>query len=229
MWETRVLDGLGFRPYQAGVFQDCFDPEEFVVDSALAGVPPADIEPWVDIMSVEYNRDFDSPLLAPGYPCNAGGEDEGRLSLCSGEVDGELFHVVSYETDEPIPLAHPEYHFELRFDFDSDGDAGNDIVPTDALPNDYRTGTDTAIVAQYRPDSGWSLSRKLVSEAGQRVANARFIVDGPVVALVVQASDFASNKPRGRISIVRHTGDLGRAPPHDWSGFLFPPNSEDPF
>lgn len=230
-FQREVLERLGVDDAEVGG-RRCREPEEYTIASPFPGVPDADIEPAVNIIRVEVLREVRSDIDEGAYPCGAGGEPIGELAICgdfAGPVPpGNL--IVTFETDEPLPLADPDDHLLIGFGFDSDGIFENNTTPENAV-DDFHLRIDRWVEISYHPGEGWSLAAYAQTVEGPlRLSTAMsLIIDGPVVALLAPLVEFAVVTPQTRVFLLRHTGDFGREPPHDWSGFVFPSLSESLF
>lgn len=229
-FQRALIDRLGVDEADVGG-RRCREPEEYTIASPFRGVPDADIEPAVNIIRVEVLREIRAAIDLDTYPCGVGGEETGELALCDSVAatpPGSM--IVTFETDEPLPLADPDDYLLIGFGFDSDGVVRNNTTPENS-PDDFHLRIDRWIEATYEPASGWRLEAFANTPDGPlRLATfGRLIIDGPVVALVAPLVEFAVTSPQVRVYLIRHTGDFGREPPHDWSGFVFPSLSESLF
>jgi hypothetical protein len=93
-----------------------------------------------------------------------------------------------------------------------------------SYPNDFFDNTDTWYVAEYSPSGGWSLAATDATGGGTVTftTDARIIIAGNVMILVVPASEFTQEFPMFRVTNFRHTGDWGINPPHNWDGCVYP-------
>jgi hypothetical protein len=231
VFQRAVLERLGVNDAEVAA-RRCRDPEETEISSPLRGVPDAAIEPAVNIIAVELLYEVGSEIAGAAYPCGAGGEPAGELAICGAQAGPAIAGstIATFETDEPLPLADPGDHYLVGFGFDGDGLVENNTTPADS-PDDFHLRIDRWIEATYRPGDGWSLA-SFAFVAGEVIeldSESRLVIDGPVAALIVPAFELEIARPPSRIFLLRHTGDFGAAPPHDWSGYLFPTLSEPLF
>lgn len=230
-FQRQVIDRLGVDDAEVGS-RRCREPEEYVISSPFAQIPDAVIEPSVNIIRVEVFRGVRSDIDETAYPCESGGEDTGELVLCGG-LEGlppAGSTIVSFETDEPLPFADPTDHIEIGFGFDSDNLIRNNTTPENS-PDDFHLRVDRWLEITYEPGRGWALEAFANTDGGiiSLATSARLVIDGPVVALVASLAEFAVDDPKFRLYLLRHPGDFGAAPPHDWTGFVFPSLSEPLF
>lgn len=159
------------------------------------------------------------------YPCNEADEDS--LALCS--TDGQKFDqdddyvVVAFELEQAMAQEDPTNFFVVAFSFDSDGDPSNNFMPPAETANDYVGQTDKWYAASYEPSTGWTMDA--FHWNGTAIENvpttARLIFERNSAGLLAPASEFATEVPGSRISLFRHTGDMGAN--GDWSGLVYPP------
>ena len=157
------------------------------------------------------------------YPC---GEGDEAFTVChaSEENLSEGDYIVAYHILEaPVPLNDGTNHYQYGFVFDSDGEDTNNYDP--ALPYDFYKGSDRWYEVVYTPDAGWILTVSdsefsgtsgLWSESVEVESDARIIIDGPLIALVVPSIELNSSNPSYRVTAFRHTGDWGHPDPFDW-------------
>lgn len=150
------------------------------------------------------------------YPCGMGTEGMTLFENTSPIPDGDYIVVVNVVSDA-VPLNDPTSFWTYGFVFDSDDDPANNFQPLPQFPGDFFQDTDLWYQAQYSPSSGWSLrvTDAAVDPSGSISSQARLIISGNVLVLVVPASEFAVPRPKYRLTNFRHTGDFGQTPPHD--------------
>ncbi len=143
------------------------------------------------------------------FPC---GEGPVGTTLCaSGNAfsEGDWVYVAA-TVAEDLVLDDSTGSYQLAFVFDADGNANNNYVPAPQYPNDFFQGTDKWYQALYTPGSGWELQ---VSDqrlgGGQVVSDARFILAGRQLALLLPRSELDGSSPRFRVTAFRHEGDYG--------------------
>lgn len=161
------------------------------------------------------------------FPCGSAGQG---LTLCDGSAGafppGDTVVVVN-QVYVDIPTADASNIYQYGFVFDSDDDPADNYQASVQYPADFFHDTDLWFVAAHDPASGWELQVTDASN-GQFVSiatDARIIIKGNVMALVVPASEFASATPPWRITAFRHTGDYGLQS-GDWDGDIEPPVAE---
>jgi len=190
-------------------------------DPGMVKLPP---EPELAARLLYYGRGPLPGAINTILPC---GETAEELVLCPSAATGSGDHyVLLYETAEPLTQAHPDNLYELGFVFDGDESAENNFRPTTLFSTDFFENTDQWFEARYSPTTGWS-SRALLARGMEVVSvpdsAARIVIRGRVAALVVPASEVDAFDPGARVTLFRHTGDLGQEQPFDWSGSVTPP------
>jgi hypothetical protein len=142
----------------------------------------------------------------------------------SSEVpaDDETSLVILNRMDGPIPDGDPTKRYQYGFVFDADGDASNNYQAPPEYPNDFFDGTDRWYTADYDPSTGWSVTVRTAIDGQITTAasQARVVMTGRSIALIVPKSEFSGAEPMGRFSAFCHTGDWGAASP--WDGSLWP-------
>ena len=125
--------------------------------------------------------------------------------------------------NDTIPHADPVNYLQYGFVFDRDGDTENNFEPHPTYPYDFFQDTDYWIVASYNPEVGWTLqaSDATVSPPVTVSSDARMIVTGNALILLVPRSEFMADYIGYRMSAYRHPGDLGVG--GDWDGDVQPP------
>lgn len=157
------------------------------------------------------------------YPCGAGDHGytvcpESPADLAAGDF------VIAYQVMKgEIPVADAANHYQYGFVFDSDALGDNNYWGS--LPYDFFADSDRWYEALYDPDDGWSLKVSTASSSSSTevASEARVIIDGAAIVLVVPASEFTSEAPPYRVTAFRHTGDWGLEDPYDWNGDMSPP------
>ncbi len=111
---------------------------------------------------------------------------------------------------EDLVLDDPTGSYQLAFVFDADGNPNNNYVPSPQYPKDFFQGTDKWYQALYTPGVGWELQVSDVRLGGQQVAsNARFVLAGRELGLLVPRSELDGDSPSFRVTAFRHEGDYG--------------------
>src|SRR5690606_18817381 len=116
-------------------------------------------------------------------------------------------------------------HHQYAFVFDSDADPSNNYQASSQYPNDFFDNTDRWYVASYTPQQGWRI--EVSNASGGTItpisSDARIVIDGAMMMLLVPADELASPCPPYRMTAFTHRGDYGLNPPYDWSGDVEPP------
>jgi hypothetical protein len=214
------------------LFSELIDPDNIRTCQAIPEAPTLHFdasverrlpEPAVSAEILAYARGSLNAPLDASFPC---GDTPAQLVLCAagGNVAGDHY-VVAYETLEPLVRTSPENLYEHGFAFDGDEDRMNNFIPDMRVADDFFENTDQWFIANYNPTTGWVFRAFIarnqnVVQQGQ--SDARMIIRGRSVALVVPAGELESFDPAARINLFRHTGDLGLEDPNNWSGLVFP-------
>lgn len=160
------------------------------------------------------------------FPCGMG--PNGR-TLCapnstSVPTSGDMIALTAaYEG--PIPLSDLSHYFQYGYVFDADGITTNNYQPAPPYVNDFFTSSDRWYTADFSPSLGWSLGVKTALNGtvmNVTNSNARLIMSGSSMTLIVPASEFTSMAPSFRSSAFSHLGDYGLNAPYNYDGSLFP-------
>ncbi len=100
----------------------------------------------------------------------------------------------------------------------------NNYQASPDYPNDFFQDTDLWYEAAYDPASGWRLNVTDAADVSviSIPSDARIIMYGNVLVLVVPRSELSVTAPDFRITAFRHGGDYGMNAPHDYSGSIWP-------
>ena len=161
-------------------------------------------------------------ILDDILPC---GETEFGLVLCPETEVGEeheIYHFVFESVRAPIPTGDPDHYYQYGIVFDSDDNPDNNWVAHPDFPGDVYQGTDQWYSAEYRPNDGWKLKvSEIINGAIVPMASdAKMVIAGESMILIVPASEFESADPKYRVTTYEHTGDYGNNTP--WSGDVHP-------
>lgn len=186
--------------------------------------------------------------LANGLPTAAGtcGQGQGYLVVCPADPDPKPAsdYLLFYQlTAAPIGVTVASGLATYAFVLDKDGKKENNFKPDPQFPNDFYTGTDRWLEVSKTPNGKWQLDITIDPLIGGTQATvrsgARAIVRnnalwvlvptyGPVSPFFDPARPNDTSGPgvvsrvEFRATAFRHNGDLGMAPPHAWSGDLYP-------
>lgn len=157
------------------------------------------------------------------FPC---GRDGDTLVLCDLEdpapQDDYLMATMVLEGD--IPLDGEQWHLQYGFVFDSDRDPSNNYVAPPEYPGDFFDDTDRWYAVTYDPAKGWALTVSIIVDGEVRGASsqARMIVQGNTMTLLVPRIEFHEPCPSYRMTAFAHEGDYGLRPPYVFSADVEP-------
>jgi hypothetical protein len=144
--------------------------------------------------------------------------------LCSSGgafAPGDWVFLTSTMLDDLV-LDDPKGIYQLAYVFDADGVESNNYAASSEYPGDFFIGTDKWYEALYTPATGWELKVRDVRQGFAEVpSDARLILAGREMALLLPRSELDGATPRFRVTTFRHEGDYGfEGGP--WSGMYFP-------
>jgi hypothetical protein len=153
------------------------------------------------------------------YPCGPG---INGWTLCATQAALEPgpYVIIVNVLEGDVPRNDPGRIYQYGFVFDADDDESNNYVPSPPFTNDFFRDTDWWCEARYDASSGWTLAATDARDGNflNVQTNARLIIDGNTMTLVVPASELSADLPTYRVTAFSHSGDFGQNPPHDWEG-----------
>jgi len=188
------------------------DEFEFVARGAVVAELGADV--------------VDAVLNSGPYACDS--ESDARV-ICPdllGDAEVGEFGIGYYALGAPFDVERLDF-MERRygFAFDANNLARDNFEAPDGAPNDFFQGSDQWYELVRDIEGEWSLEAKAVS-GGEPVSietEARAVIDGAVVALIVPTSEFEVSDPDYRVTAFGHNGDWGLEEPFAWRGDVSPP------
>lgn len=181
------------------------------------------------VVAIETTLDAEQLRSAFGngaYPCGPG---LNGLTVCTTTGGAPLqagrYIVVQNVVEAAVPRNDPGKIYQYGFVFDADDDESNNYVPSPPFTNDFFRGTDRWYEAVYDELGFWTLTATDARD-GNLVSvqsDARLIMKGNTLTLVVPASEFSADPPSYRVTSFCHTGDFGQNPPNVWGGDVEPP------
>jgi len=161
--------------------------------------------------------------LAAEYPC---GQHPTGETLCGSQAPltpGD--YILAYNVLHSDLVTDDGAYYTYGFPFDGDGDLANNYVSV-AYPNDFYQNSDRWWEGRKYADSDFMLE-SIDARGGNFTwmqTDARMLMTGNLVMLVVPASEFQVDLPTYRLTSFEHLGDWGWYDP--WSADVQPTVAE---
>ena len=161
--------------------------------------------------------------LAAEYPC---GQHPTGETLCGSQAPlapGD--YILAYNVLHSDLVTDDGAYYTYGFPFDGDGDLANNYVSV-AYPNDFYQNSDRWWEGRKYADSDFMLE-SIDARGGNFTwmqTDARMLMTGNLVMLVVPASEFQVDLPTYRLTSFKHMGDWGWYDP--WSADVQPTVAE---
>ncbi len=156
------------------------------------------------------------------FPCGPGQEDQTLCPPDAGPTGAGLFHVVIVGFGGPVPTNDLPNIYQYGFVFDADATGPNNFPAPPGFENDFFQDTDLWFVVGVDQGPSLSITDARSGALSPAPINARVIIRGNAIALVVPAPAFEVEDPPFRVTAFRHTGDFGLEAPFNYDGSLHP-------